>query len=253
MGASVIWIAGFALESAILLRFLAGKLYRHYPWFFSYLTLVWFASVILWPIYRLQHAAYLNSYWVLQFLTLLAGFGVMLELVRKCFQNYAGAKGFATAVLAMMFVILCGYFSYKLLATSSLSASENFPDLERDFRAVQALVLAGLLGVISYYRIDIGRNLKGIISGLGLYVGCTILNHALRGYVGPVFETGWEAVQQYSYFVALLVWLVALWSYAPVPPPESALGLKDDYEALARKTKERLGGIRADVGRAEGQ
>jgi hypothetical protein len=253
MGASIIWMAGFALESVILLRFLTGRLYGRYPLFFAYMTLVWSSSVILLPIYRLYPAAYTNSFWVLQFLTVLAGFGVMLELVLKSFQNYPGAKGFATAVLVMMFAILCGYFSYKLLAAPSSAAGENFADLERDFRAVQAIVLSGALAVISYYRIDIGRNLKGIISGLGLYVGCTILSHALRGYVGPSFDRGWELIQPYSYFVALLIWLVALWSYAPVPVPETSSGLEHDYEALARKTKERLGVIRTGVGRAEGQ
>jgi hypothetical protein len=253
MGTWILWTAGLALELLILLRFLTCRLYRHYPLFFGYMALVCTSSVILWPIYRVHPAAYANSFWALQFLTLLAGFGVMLELVQKSFQNYPGAKAFATAVLVMMFAILCGYFSHKLLATRPSSAGESFSDLERDFRVLQVIVLAGILVVISYYRIDIGRNLKGIVSGFGLYVGSTILSQAIRTFAGPSFDRGWETIQPYTYFVALLIWAVALWSYAPVPVPQSSLGLEHDYEALANGTKERLGAIRADVGRAEGK
>jgi hypothetical protein len=249
----ILWTAGFALESVILLRFLTCKLYRHYPLFFAYMALVWTSSIILWPIYRIHPAAYANSFWALQFLTLLAGFGVAFELVQKTFQNYPGAKAFATVVVVMMFAILCGYFSYKLLATEPSSAGETFSDLERDFRVLQVIVLAGTLVVISYYRIDIGRNLKGIISGFGLYVGSTILSQAIRTYAGPSFDRGWQTIQPYTYFIALLIWVLALWSYAPVPIPELSLGLEHDYEALAHRTKERLGAIRADVGRAEGK
>jgi hypothetical protein len=247
----ILWTAGLALESVILARFLRSKLYRHYPLFFSYMSLVWLSSVILLPIFRIYPDAYTNSYWALQFLTLLAGFGVMLELVQKSFQNYPGAKAFATVVLVMMFVILCGYFSYKVLAAQMPSTNETFSELERDFRVLQAIVLAGILVVISYYRIDIGRNLKGIVSGFGLYVGNTILSQAIRTYAGPSFDRGWETIQPYTYFVALLIWVVTLWSYAPVPLPESPLGLVHEYDALARRTKERLGAIRADVGRTE--
>lgn len=253
MGIWILWAAGIGLESVILLRFLKRKLYKHYPLYFAYMLLVWSSSLILLPIFRFIPEAYANPFWFFQYLTLLAGFGVMLELVQKSFQNYPGAKGFGTVLLVLMFAILCGYFCYKLLASPALSGGENFAELERDFRTLQAIVLSGMLGVVSYYGIDLGRNLKGIISGLGLYVGCTILSHSLRGYAGSSFDRGWHAIQPYTYFVALLIWVVALWTYAPVPVPDGPSGLEHDYEVLARGTKERLGAIRTDIGKVGGQ
>ncbi len=250
----ILWAAGIGLESVILVRFLTQKLYKHYPLFFAYMLLVWTSNVVLLPIYRVSPSAYTNPFWLFQFLTLLAGFGVMIEIVRKSFENYPGAKGFISAILVVMFTILCAYFCYKVLLTSPIALDNNFADLERDFRALQAVVLSGALALIAYYRIEIGKNLKGIILGLGLYVGCTIVSHAVRGNVGPSFDHVWKMVQPYTYFVALLIWLVTLWSYAPPPPaPDAHSGFEQGYDGLARRTKERLRGIRVDVGRAEGQ
>ena len=92
MGISLLWIAGIALESVILFRFLKHRLYAHYPFFFAYLAVVWSSEMALWPIYRFDNASYAQSFWVGQFLNLLAGFGVLFEIVRKSFQRYPGAR-----------------------------------------------------------------------------------------------------------------------------------------------------------------
>jgi hypothetical protein len=160
MGTSLLWIAGILLESVILFRFLNSRLYAHYPFFFAYLIVVWSWEMVLWPIYWFHHASYAQFFWADQFLNLLAGFGVLFEIVQKSFQKYPGARTLATPVVAAMLAILCGYFVFRLLPLS-VSAHEDFLGLERDFRAIQALTLCGVLVVISYYRIDVGRNLFG--------------------------------------------------------------------------------------------
>jgi hypothetical protein len=251
MAASILWAAGIALESLILLRFLKCRLFRHFPLFFAYMALVWSSTLILLPLYR--SSAYANAYWALEFLALLAGFGVLLELIQKSFEGYAGAKRFSTAVLTAMFAVLFAYCIYKVAIAPPGTVYENFSDLERDFRAVQALALTGFLVVIAYYRIDVGKNLKGIVCGFGLFVGSIVLSNALRGYAGPSFNAAWNVIQPYTYFVALLIWVVALWSYAPAPAPDRTIESGGDYEIFARETKKRLGVIRAEVGRAERQ
>lgn len=250
MGTSVLWIAGIALESVILFRFLKNRLYAHYPFFFAYLVVVCSWEVALWPIYRFHYASYSQFFWVDQFLNLLAGFGVLFEIVRKSFQRFPGARTFATTLVAAMLAILCGYFVFRLLP-SSLSAYEGFSDLERDFRAIQALTLCGVLVVISYYRIDVGRNLFGIIAGLGLYVGSTILSHELKSYVGPAFNAAWGVIQPNAYLLSLIIWVFTLWSYAPAAAPEMQQEIDGGYEAFARQTQHTLGTMKAAVSKAD--
>jgi len=249
MAAVLLWIAGVALESLILFRCLKDKLFSRYPYFCIYLAIVWASSILLWPVYQFHRAAYTDLYWAKQFLALAAGFAVLFEIVRKSFRNYPGARTFATAVLGAMLAILAGYFVFNLMP-ASIPVSENFSDLERDFRTVQAITLCGVLVLVAYYRIDLGRNLRGIIAGLGVYVGSTILSHAIRGYAGPRFDTGWNLIQPYTYFVSLAIWTVALWSYAPASAPQTA-GSDQTYDIHAEKTKVLLGTMRGVLGRVE--
>lgn len=250
MATSLLWIAGIALELVILFRFLRCRLFAHYPFFFAYLAIVCFFSIALSPIYQYHHALYPQFYWMSEFLSLLAGFAVLFEIVYKSFHKYPGARKFGMTVLVMMFAILCVYFVFRLLP-SSPTVYKGFSGLEKDFRAVQALTLCGALIVISYYRIDVGKNLLGIMMGLGFYVGSTILSHELRSYIGPAFDAGWNAIQPYTYLASLLIWTFALWSYAPAAAPEIPPEIDDGYEAFARQTQHTLGTMKAAVSKVD--
>jgi hypothetical protein len=151
-----------------------------------------------------------------------------------------------------MFVILFGYFIYQIALVPGTQAMEGFSEnLERDFRAMQAVTLAGVFALILYFRIDVGRNLRGIIAGIGLYVGSTILSETLRGYAGPSLDAAWKIIQPYTYLLALAIWTFTLWSYAPAPLPEAPVETHTDYDALARSTQEALETMRASVKKAE--
>ena len=65
--------------------------------------------------------------------------------------------------------------------------------IERDVRTVQAIFLFMILAVISYYRIPIGKNLKGMISGYGLYIVTSLFTLAIRAYAGPRFNSSWNS------------------------------------------------------------
>jgi hypothetical protein len=250
MATSLLWIAGIALELVILFRFLKCRLFAHYPFFFAYMAIVCFFSAALTPVYQYHRGLYPQFYWLSEFLSLLAGFAVLFEIVQKSFQRYPGARKFATTVLVMMFAILCGYFVFRLLP-SSPTVYKGFSGLEKDFRTVQALTLCGVLIVISYYRIDVGRNLLGIMVGLGFYVGSIILSNELRSHIGPAFDAEWKAIQPYTYLASLLIWTFALWSYAPAAAPEIPPEIDDGYEAFARQTQHALGTMKAAVSKVD--
>ena len=89
---------------------------------------------------------------------------------------------------------------------------------------VQAILLAGLLQVISYYGISMGKNLRGMILGYGQCIGVTLIAIALRSHFGRHFQNAWSLVQQLTYLAALAIWAVALWSYRPNPIMKSTIG-----------------------------
>ena len=64
-------------------------------------------------------------------------------------------------------------------------------------------------------EIDLGQNLKGILLGLSLMVGCQTIN-----FMGLLFSQSstqvWRFSVQFIYFLALIVFTFTLWDYAPI-------------------------------------
>lgn len=169
--------------------------------------------------------------------------------LRHVLAPYPGADRFATAVGLLIFgAIFCFALFYKLLALNSLSATGI--ELERNVRTVQAIFLFCIFAVISYYGISMGKNLKGMILGYGIYIATSLLTLAVRSYAGGRFNSAWNIIQPCSFDLTQLTWTIALWSYHPNPVPDPAIHLEEDYEALAARTKRALGAMRSRVAKA---
>jgi hypothetical protein len=109
---------------------------------------------------------------------------------------------------------------------------------------VQATLLVCILAVIRHYEIPIGRNMKGMILGYGLYVGTSRVSFAVRAYAGMWLTSFWIFARPISFVISLFIWLIALWSYAPNPAPRSDIHLEEDYGALVLRTRALLGTMR---------
>lgn len=237
--------AGLLLESLILLRALRGRSFSEYPFFFSYVACVLMVDIVRDIVFRLDRPVYENLYWTTQLVTLIVGYGVVLEVTRMAFESYPGVEQVSRALVLAVFLAVFSYGGVKAITAEDWSPAHSMWELERDLRAVQALVLAGALILIVYYGIRIGRNLGGVVLGYGLYTTFSIVSNALRSYQGTRFHHTWLLIQPYTYLVCLLIWAVALWSYEPNPEPEGGLQLESDYESLVGRTRGMLGTMRA--------
>lgn len=241
----LVWAVGLLIRLAGLFRGLQAKILATYRFFYVYLFSTFVADLIAFILWRLNQASYQSSYWILQFITLLIGCGIILEIFRHVLSPYRGAEKFAMALGLFTFgAIFCFAIAYRLVVSSTDRA---FFELERNVRTVQALFLSGILGVVSYYRIPIGKNLRGMISGYGLYIVTSLLTLAVRAYAGPKFNSSWSVIQPLSFDVSLGIWLVALWSSHLNPAPDPAIPLESDYEALAARTRRALENMRSHL------
>lgn len=241
----LVWAIGLLIRLAGLFRGLQAEILARYRFFYVYLFSTFVADLITFILWRFNQASYQRSYWILQFLTLLIGCGIVLEIFRHVLSPYQGAEKFATAVGLFTFgSIFCFAIAYRLVVSS---ADRALFELERNVRTVQALFLIGILMVVSYYRIPIGKNLRGMISGYGLYVVTSLFTLAIRAYAGPRFNSSWNVIQPLAFDLSLAIWLIALWSYYPNPAPDPAIPLENDYEALAARTKRALVNMRSHL------
>jgi hypothetical protein len=239
----LIWLSGLLMEATILVRSFLGKSFTKYSVFYLYITSVLTTSTALYIASIAAPSIYPRLYWPMLFITLSLGYGVIVEISRHVFAQHISLERFARwiAVTTYGAIFLLVAVHAFLLPRWSLAA--NTGDLERYLRIAEAVVLMAIVCLAAYYDIEMGKNLKGMILGFGIYVGVSVLTLALRLFVGVQFSPTWKVVQSFSYLAALSIWVVALWSYEPVVssrPPAEDLG---DYQILAGRTQEMLGSI----------
>jgi hypothetical protein len=232
MVSSAIWFTGIVLESLLLIRGFRTHLITKYPFFYAYSGCVLLMAVLL-----LFPELYQRWYWATQFFTLILGYGILLEILNNALSPYPGAEKFARmAGLAAFGLIMCFMILFPVIR-SHWSAAGTMQELERDFRTVQAVFIFGLLAVISYYRIVLSKNIKGMIGGYGVYIGTSLVSLALGSYSANVFGERSRMFEPFSFDISLIIWVVALWSYSPDPAPRPGICLEEDYEAFVAKTR----------------
>ncbi|MGA8222162.1 MAG: hypothetical protein WB780_10960 [Candidatus Acidiferrales bacterium] len=247
----IIALGGMLINSLILYRALRGNYARKYPLFYAFTAIVLIVDIIRTPAYHLgSPLLYRNIFWPTQFLCLVVGYGVILEVIRKALDPYAGAERFARISVLAVFAAVFSFVTFQTLTHSNWTPAACYGELERDLRGVQVLVLMGVLTIVSYYRVALGRNLKGIILGYGLFIAASVISPALRSYFGAPLEKVWEFGPPSVYMTSQLIWVAALWNYSPNPAPEMPPRLESDYESLALRTKGALGAMRSQIGRA---
>lgn len=236
----IFWWTGLALEFVILVRGLRTKAFVGYPYFYGYILCVFGVSAGLYAVYWVSPTAYSQWYWRTEFVTLLVGCGLILEILEHALESYAGAMRSLRGLCLVILTAVVAYAAVKVLRGAVRSTPVTFAGMERDLRTVQAIFLATTLVVVFYYGISLERSVKGLMLGFGVYVGASLMTLAVLSVLGHRFETISGPLQSASYLFALAVWTATLWSYAPNSVPEAFGQMEPDYDQLAGGTREKL-------------
>jgi hypothetical protein len=231
-----ITLVGIAVDAVLFFRGLTARLASKYPFFYFYS-----GSVLLGSILVVTPGIYPRGYWQTQLLTLIAGYGILLEILNHVFAPYPGADRFAKTTVVIVFVLVLGFVLIFPVIKPGTSAGTMI-EFERDLRTVQAIFICALLAVISYYRIEVGRNMKGMIAGYGLYIVTSLVTLATRSYAGMAEQHVFS--EPIFFDISLVIWMISLWSYSPNPVPEPRISLDTDYEAAVARTKSLFGTLR---------
>ena len=250
MFAQLLWWTPNALEGLLLIQVMRGGFFRRYPIFYSYLSYVFLESNLRLFIYIARPGFYPKFYWYTQFLSVALGYGVIWEIFRQALSQYPGAARMARNALSAIFVVVVSKTFLNALTDPVWSPARTTAELERNLRTVQAMLLLTIVGLLAYYAIPTGRNLKGMILGYGFFIGASIVNLTLISHLGDQFQPWWQYLPAMTYSVTLLIWCFTLWSYQANPQPESEVGIDRDYELLAARTNRLLMQMRALLVRA---
>lgn len=237
MASTILWLGVIALECVPLLRAAEAKFIKCYKLFYLYLAVVLARDLCLLGVYFFWPRFYGYAYWGSEPVSVLMGCGLVWEVYRIAFARYPGASRVARSVLLFLFIIAITRILVQVWNSPTWTPGRTTLEAELNLRAVQTVLLAGLVALFAYYAIPLGRNLKGIIYGYGFFLATRLVNLTLRDYLGDSFQHLWQYIQPACYALVLLVWCGTLWSYAPVPDPELEPGLESDYQALIKATR----------------
>jgi hypothetical protein len=244
---TALWLLAIILENVVLIRAIRGKLLRHYAFFYLYVVMVLLRDLSLLPVYYLWPKFYGFAYWSTEFSCVLAGCALVWEVYKVAFARYPGSARMARNVLPFLFVFAITRVFVEAWNSTNWIPWRRALETERDLRIVQTALLTGLVALFAYYAIPLGKNLKGIIYGYGLFIATSVVNLSLRGYLGDSFQ-GWaQYIQAVSYLLALTLWCGALWRYAQVPESGLEPRLEVDYQSLFLTTRKKLGWARAHL------
>jgi len=250
MFTQLLWWATNALESLLLIRAIKGGFFKRYPVFYVYLSYVLLESLLRFCVYVLKPGFYPKFYWYTQFFSLALGYGVIWEIFRQALSQYPGAARMARNVLWIVFVTVVSKTFVSTLSGPAWSPAKTTAELERNLRTVQAILLMIIVGLMVYYVIPTGRNLKGMVLGYGFFIGTNVISLTLRSHLGGQFRLWWRYLPAITYSVTLLIWCFTLWSFQANPRRESAVGIERDYELLAARTARLLMQARVHLARA---
>jgi hypothetical protein len=243
----LIWWVGVFLEALILLRGWRGRTLAKYPFFYLYIASLFLSDGPLYFVYRLNPAIYPQWNWTAGFLNIVLGCGILLEVFRHVLAPYPGAEKLArTAGLVVFGVVFCSATIYLFVFPGTFGSRMVHTHLERNFLGIQALFLCGLVGVIRYYGIPMGKNLRGMVLGYGLCVGTTLMSLAIR-YHSRSFTDAWILIQPASYLLSIFIWVAALWRYEPNLVTDSTVQLRPDYDAFVSSTRNAMGAMRSSL------
>lgn len=248
--ALALWYSCMLLEALLLFRAVTSPLWRTYPLFCFYIACTLAGDVALFVIFRTaSDKIYQYSYWAKEFICVLAGYCLVLEILEKTLAAYEGPKKLARNAGFVLFTLVVGITTGRWLFERGSHLFTTSVEVERNLRGAELVLLALVIGAVLYYDLPIGKNLKGITIGYGTWVGTVVIDRAIQSFA-PSYRSFFSRLLPISYLASLIIWVVSLWSYQPNVAAEGPKLLTEDYRTLTNRTRGAINGMRGHLGKA---
>jgi hypothetical protein len=232
-------ILSYPIGLTIILRAIQGGVLSRFWLFYSYLTYILLTGVLTLGAYYWAPGSYASVYWFVFLTTVIAEFAVLVQVGDCIFDPYPAIRQigrFLTVSVGVMFAAL--YIGPSLLEPRPRSLA--ILNLVLRSSVTKAAIVIALLVVARYFRIPLGKNVAGIMTGFSIYLALNTVSFALeeaygRSHYGPTFVTLGPLTQTLTF----LVWAVALWD--PQPDLLSHREVPRDHERTPEPLSRQLG------------
>ncbi|MCZ6485428.1 MAG: hypothetical protein O6826_07015 [Acidobacteria bacterium] len=214
--ASVLWIGSDLLLILILLRAGKSKMFSAYPVFYGYLGFVLAVSLVRSVValsLGISAPLYRDIYYLPTYLFPLLQIWILWGIYRRII-GYSKTSWRNFSNLIILVAVLTAPVAWGVFSLEGERLYHPYHALTL-FLQMSICLLICREAVRAQEKIDLGQNLKGILSGLSLMIGCQAIN-----FLGLLFNQSSSLVFRFFvpfiYFVALIVFTWALWDYAPI-------------------------------------
>jgi len=204
-------LAGTILQLPLAAAVIGKRLWRTFPVFAAYSLWNLAATVVLYtsPKLGLSRNLYFYTYWVLEGVGVLLGFGVVYEVFKELLGPYAALRRIAAGafrwVLAGL-VLLAFVVAYaRPSGLPPLMAAVEIP--EEAARVVEVGLLAFLFAFSRAFGLHWRQSIFGIALGLGTFTSVDLAVVAMHTHIGQAAYLGLSLARVIAFNASLLIWM----------------------------------------------
>ena len=211
----IISFCGFSLGGVILARGMSQGYFRRFPVFYSYMIYVLSGTAVMYGIYAFDKQHYASADWFYLLISILVEFSVLVEVSDHLFQPLPAIRRLGRALTLLISI---GFAVFYLLPAIINSPDRQMALLDFALRAsvTKLVIILALLFASRHFRLDLGKNVAGLMLGFSIYLGVNVANYAAaKAFDAAINARIFWIMTPSAYTLCLLVWMIALWQYAP--------------------------------------
>ena len=204
------WVAGPALEIALLACMVHRKLHRVFPRFFSYILFQILKSAILFLTYRYYELGYFDAYWTGNAISVILAVVVMDEILAHVFKEYGGAQNLGSVIfrwacgLLLVLAIVTAFTSQQGSADRVVAGVLTF---DRSVRVMQCGLFCLLMILCRLLKNCWRQQVFGIALGFGVFASIELILVSLAMRYGGADNASISLVKSAAYNAVTILWI----------------------------------------------
>jgi hypothetical protein len=214
---NALWLAHPLFQSMVVAIMLWRKLYRSFPFFFSYVAFQIVAFAITFPL-RDQYRVFFAAYWAESAVSVILGFFVIREVFLDVFRPYHTLRDLGSVLFKWAGLVMLMVAGVMAASTRAGVADEPIVNailtLERSVRVVQCGLVLFLLVFARFLGVNWWQKSFGIALGFGAFASVELSLVALGSHVdSPTLSS---FINMAAYNLAILTWFGYMVLKSPV-------------------------------------
>jgi hypothetical protein len=204
------WVAGPALEIALLACMVHRKLHRVFPRFFSYIIVQILKSVILFLTYRYYEQRYFEAYWTGNAISVILAVTVMDEILQHVFKDYGGAQNLGSVI----FRWACGLLLLLAIVTAVTSQQGSADRVvavvlafDRSVRVMQCGLFCLLMILCRLLKNCWRQQVFGIALGFGVFASIELILVSVAMHYGGSVALSVGLAKSVAYNAVTILWI----------------------------------------------